>query len=83
MESLLYDVRYALRILRRSPGFTIVAVLALALGIGATTAIISVVDAVVLKPLPYDHPEQLVQLWMRFTGIGIPNDRTGSRPRSS
>jgi putative ABC transport system permease protein len=75
METVLQDVRYAWRILLRSPGFTIVAILSLALGIGATTAIFSVVDAVILKPLPYPQPEQLVQLWMRFTGIGIPNDQ--------
>ena len=75
METVLQDVRYAWRILCRSPGFTIVAILSLALGIGATTAIFSVVDAVILKPLPYEKPEQLVQLWMRFTGIGIPNDQ--------
>ncbi len=74
METVLQDIRYAWRILLRSPGFTIVAILSLALGIGATTAIFSVVDAVILKPLPYPQPEQLVQLWMRFTGIGIPND---------
>src|ERR1700683_1966633 len=75
MESVLQDIRYSVRVLLRSPGFAIVAVLALALGIGATTAIFSVVSAVVLKPLPYDHPEKLFQLWMRFTGIGLPNNQ--------
>jgi putative ABC transport system permease protein len=59
LETVAQDVRYGVRTLARTPGFTMAAVIALALGIGATTAIFSVVDAVLLRPLPYDRPEQL------------------------
>jgi len=62
MENLFQDLRHAIRLLFRSPGFTLVAILSLALGIGANVAIFSLVDAVILKYLPVERPEELRQL---------------------
>jgi len=79
LERLWQDVRYGLRMMRRSPGFTAVAVLTLALGIGATTAIFSLLDTVILKTLPVANPEQLVL----FSGNPSGGSHSGDLPRGA
>jgi predicted permease len=70
LESLLQDLRFALRMFARSPGFSAIAILTMALGIGATTAIFSLVDATLLHPLPFPHPEELVRIEDDLPGAG-------------
>src|SRR6202050_2822091 len=68
LEQLLQDIRYGLRILRKNPGFTAIAVLTLALGIGANTAIFTVAYATLLAPLPYPHADPVVNVWSKVQG---------------
>src|SRR5215471_18701652 len=80
IESILQDLKFAARVLRKNPGFTIAAVVTLALGIGANTAIFSLVYGVLLRPLPYTHPEQLIlafednlQRGIKISGCSYPD----------
>jgi predicted permease len=75
MDTLFQDVRFGFRQLRRTPGFTLAAVLALALGVGATTAIFSVLDRVVLRPLPYPQPDRLAMVWDTNGAKGLTHER--------
>ncbi len=70
METLIQDIRFALRVLRKNPGFALVAVVVLAVGIGASTAIFSIVDTVLLRPLPYPHAERLVFVENVYPNVG-------------
>ena len=74
MHPFVQDFRYALRMLRKSPGLSFVIVLSLAIGIGANSAVFSVVDALMLRPLPYPQPERLAAIWLHSPGIGIFRD---------
>jgi predicted permease len=73
IENLFFDLRYAVRMLLRSPGFSFIAIATMALGIGATTAIYSVIDATLLHPLPYPNPGELVRIQDDLSGVGAHN----------
>lgn len=74
MSNLARDLRYAFRAFGKSPGFTVAAILSLAIGIGATTAIFSITSALLLRPLPYTDADRLMILWNSSPGLGIPQD---------
>ncbi len=79
MQTLWQDLRYALRMLRRNLMLTVVIVVSLGIGIGANSAIFSVVDALLLRPLPYPHQERLAAVWLHSPAIGILPRRSTSR----
>lgn len=74
MQTLLQDLKYGLRMLAHSPGFTITAVLTLALGVGANTAIFSVINATLLARLPYSQPDRIVMVWEHHPSRGFPHN---------
>ncbi len=80
IESILADLKLTLRRLRKSPGFAVTVILTLAIGIGANTAVFSVINSILIKPLPYPHSEQLVALWLNAPGAGgLANFQSGLR----
>ena len=72
---MLKDLRFALRTLRHKPGFTLAVVLALCLGIGAASAMFSIIDGVLLRPLPFSHPERLINIWETIPEAQYPESR--------
>ena len=80
LENIFRDLRYALRMLRKNPGFTAVAILTIALGIGVNTAVFSVVNAALVKSLPYPNADRLVHLWETYQGHSIASQREASWP---
>ena len=74
IESILTDIRFAARSLLKRPGFTLIVVLTLALGIGANAAVFSVINAVLLRPLPYRNADRVVMLWQNNIKAGIPDN---------
>ena len=74
MDALLTDLKYALRLLRKAPGFTVIAIATLALGIGANSAIFSTIDAVMIRALPYADPDRVVMVWEDVSSMGFPRN---------